>query len=153
MRRIIAPFNRRKKLVDLNLHPANGGAYSSVVLLADLEKQTRAEVRYGLHDQPIALELNSLGIRIHRRALHPGDDDFKSVCDLLLQLDQPIVYRTDQVGARQGYCISEDELHSVLEAAQQKQYKHLSLENFETQYDTLKRFDHFNGVDIVYQRT
>lgn len=156
MERILAPFNPRKELVDINRHPANGKAYSSVVLLADSVEQTRIELRYGLNDQLIALELNSLGVRIHRRFLHPGEDDFKSVGDLLLRLDEPLVYKIDQAGARRGYLAfprePAKELHLLVGAAHKKMYRHLFLENFETQYDTLRRFDHFNGVDIVFQK-
>lgn len=149
---ILSPFNPRKETVDLNRHPANGKAYSSVVLLVDSAEQTRTEVCYGVNDQPIALELNALGIRTHCRLFKPDQDDFKSVCDLLLQFDEPLIYRTSRVGARKGYLVSRDELHSILQAALEKQYKHLSLENFEVQYDSRGRFDHFNGVDVVFEK-
>ncbi|MEK6900102.1 MAG: hypothetical protein AABX05_03180 [Nanoarchaeota archaeon] len=151
MKPIIPPFNPKRIKELFHHYPANHQLPRSIAGIVEDNGLFQVQMRYGLYDQLPAFYLADLFKKTEGRFLKPDEKEFQEVCDLMLQLRWPRVYRKEYLGAIQGYVAGEEELFSILEAARQDQFRDLYLANFEIRYGIDNRILYINGLDSVFR--
>lgn len=154
---MLVPFNLKKKkeliITDRIVHNFITSAVVIVENRRGIYKETCLQVHYSLQDQLVADNIAAIGETIkEKRFIKPDEPEFDSICDRLLQLESPLVYRKAEVGQRDGYLTDAGEFYKVLETAYDKRFTNLFLGSREKQYDTFNNFKHHNRMDVVFRK-
>lgn len=111
----------------------------------------RLQIRYGLQDQLVAFDLADIFKKTGGRALSSAEQEFAEVCDLVMQLYRPRIYRLERAGA-QEYAAAGDEASKILDLRHNLVYepfKDMRLGSLEIQYGLDGRIQHINWIDAI----
>ncbi|MEK6863189.1 MAG: hypothetical protein AABW53_00665 [Nanoarchaeota archaeon] len=115
----------------------------------------RLRVRYGLQDQLVASDLADIFKKTGGWSLASGGQEFSEVCDLILQLYRPRIYRLDVAGAYHEQIVGEDDACQILDLRHNIEYgpfKSLRLRALDTYYGFSRDIQHINGIDAVFEK-
>lgn len=133
--------------------PANSFSPQSAVGIVRETGSLRLQIRYGLQDQLVAFVLADIFKKTGGRALSSVEQEFAEVCDQVMQLYRPRIYRLERAGA-QEHTAAGDEASKILDLRHNLVYepfKDLRLGNLEVQYGLDGRIRHINGIDAIFR--
>ena len=137
-------------------------AGTSLVGLVDNEKQTLLNIQVGLNDQEIMHEIVRLWSYAANRYVTPGEqlpkkgldpvDSYQKICDALLKLKSPVLYRKAERESKDGYLIDSATLQTILDAAKKEVFANVRLAGCVSYCKTVSYAKDGNPVtDFVYE--
>ncbi len=126
-----------------NAIPAN----SSLVEIVEDEKQVFLKIRVGLNDREAIQKIVKTWSYAEHRYVEPGKrwprfgielvDSYQEICDALLELNSPVLYRKAETLSKEGYPVDDTVLQTVLDAAKKESFANLRLAGCASSYATV----------------
>ena len=147
---ILEDFDLKAERVSLIYDRTKLGLANSSVGIVDNEGQTRLEINYGLNDQTFANNIRMAGSSAGKRFIRPIQPQYGQICDLVLQLQSPKVYRKERHAEGEGYQIPEEAIRKVIDATKSNTFVYVFLQNLGSSVSAKGDFQ--THVDVVFSK-
>jgi len=134
---ILDAYDANKKTVQLYKDRRNYSANNSLVEIVDNETQTVLDITVGSDDQALMNKLVRLWSYAEHRYVTPGEqrpkvgidlvDTYSLMCDALLELNSPEVYRRENRESKKGYSIDSAAILTIISAAKTNSFANVRL--------------------------
>lgn len=130
MLKLLERYNARARKLELPRDRITPGLGRSLVSIVENDAQLRMELHYGLADQAVAGKILSVACHAGKRHIKPSQPQYAELCDLVLRMESPEVYRTATSHAADGgYRIGQDSVKKIIDAAKKGHFAYLFLQN------------------------
>jgi len=120
---------------------------TSLVEIVEDEKQVFLNIHVGSNDREIISEIVKTWSYAEHRYVEPGErlpkvgidlvDSYQKMCDALLKLKSPVLYRKAEQGNENGYLIDPVTLQTIIDAAKKESFANLRLAGCTSSYTTV----------------
>lgn len=151
MLKLFGRYNTRAKKVKLSGDRVSLGLNKSLVSIVENDAQVRLEMHYGIADQAVAVKISSAAHDAKKRFIKPDMPQYGLLCDLVLQLQSPEVYRTATSHALEGgYQMSQDSIKKIIDAAKKGHFAYIFWQNEMSHYT--KRSSRHINLDMIFSK-
>ncbi|MBW3004766.1 hypothetical protein KY310_02955, partial [Candidatus Woesearchaeota archaeon] len=117
---------------------------TSLVEIIDNEKQTILSIKVGSNDRETIQKIVKTWSHAEHRYVEPGEslprfgiekvNSYQVICDALLKLNSPVLYRKAEHESKDGYPIDATALQTIVEAAKKEVFANLRLAGCTSSY-------------------
>lgn len=148
---LLGHYNLRAKKLELPSDRFTIGLNKTLIGIVENNAQVRLELYYGKADQDIATHILSVAHHFKKKHIKSGQPQYSELCDLVLRLDSPEVYRTATSHAAEGgYQIDYDPIKRIIDAAKKGYFSYLLLQNEFSRY--VRRANKHISMDMVFSK-
>lgn len=146
---LLGHYNARAKKLQLPSDRVVSGLNKTLISIVENNTQVRLEMYYGTGDQAIAGQILFVAHHFKKKHIKPEQPKYSELCDLVLHLESPEVFRTATSHAADGgYKVGYESIKKVLDAAKKGYFSHLLLQNEFLRY--VSRASKYISTDLVF---
>jgi len=159
---ILDAYDSDKDALPLSKARENLSADSSLVEIVDHETQTILNITVGSKDRKIMSRIVKLWSYAEHRYVPPGKqsprfgfdpvDAYCSICDALLELNSPEIYRKAELQSKEGYLIESAALQTVVDAAKKTIFANVRLAGCTSSYSAAAKDMVYTRVTVEFNR-
>lgn len=151
MLKLFGNYNARARMVKLPGDRISLELNKSLISIVENDAQVRLEMYYGIADQAVAGKISNAAHNTGKRFIKPNLPQYGAICDLVLQLESPEIYRAATSHAADGgYQIGQDSVKKVVDAAKKGLFAYLFLQNEHSTY--VKRSSRHISLDLIFSK-
>jgi len=158
---ILEPYNNDADTILLRKARDDTPEENSLVKIVDNEKQTILSIKVGSNDRETIQKLVKTWSYAEHRYVEPGErlpkvgidlvDSYQEMCDALLKLNSPVLYRRAEMESKEGYPIDAAALQTIVDAAKKEVFANVRLAGCTSSYTTVSHDEEGNPIqDIAY---
>ena len=120
---VLTPYDPTKEVVQFPQYREKENPERSLVQLSETDERVRIEIKPGSLDQQTAdtifLTWNNAWRWELGRILSTKNEAYGKICDLVLKLKQPEVYRKKDLLSKEGYSVEQSQIERIIAAAKE----------------------------------
>ena len=120
---------------------------TSLVEIVEDEKQVLLNIKVGSNDRETIQKIVKTWSYAEHRYVEPGErlpkvgidlvDSYQEICDALLKLNSPVLYRKAEPLSKEGYPVDDTILQTIIDAAKKESFANLRLAGCTSSYTTV----------------
>lgn len=151
MLKLLGHYNARAKKAELPSDRIMLGLGKSLISIVENDAQVRLEMYYAMADQDVAGKISAAARNAGKKFIKPSQPQYGTLCDLVLQLQSPEIYRAETSHAAEGgYQVGRDFVKKVIDAAKKGQFAYLFMQNEHSHY--VRRTNKHISLDMVFSK-
>ena len=159
---LLEQYNKDAETTLLSRARDNTPANTSLVQIAETEIQTLLTIKVGSDDQEAMQKIVKTWTYAEHRYVEPGKrmqkvgldmiDAYHIICDGLLKLKSPVLYRKEEYNSKEGYLTEAEALKKILDTAKKEEFANVRLAGCTSAYSAAIKDIAYESINVEFNK-
>lgn len=159
---LLEQYDTDAETIPLSKARDNLSAHISLVDIVDTETQTLLRIKVGSDDQEEIQKIVKIWSYSENRYVKPGKrmqkvgldmiDAYREICDGLMKLKSPVLYRKAESDSKEGYLTDSNNLKKVFDTAKKEVFVNVRLAGCTSAYSAVIKGLAYESVNVEFNK-